>query len=145
MRAVAPDRRPPPAAWGFAGIALLPLLLGFMGYRLGWTAPMRELAEIWALVLLGLFSGVVATSSFLRDRWAAAYLLLIALALAFTGLVLPAAYVMNLAEACSLGFTLVLGVDLWVARAGLMPEWWPRLKLGFTILAVVLLLGPGIV
>ena len=141
MRAVAPDRRPPVQAWGLAALALWPLVAAWAGYRFGWRFPAREVADIWGLVLLGLFAGVIAAATFLRGRWLHAYLLLIGLALLLAVFLLGLA---SLAESVSAGFVLIFGLDLWMARAGLMPEWWPRLKLGVTILAVVLLLAPTI-
>ncbi len=141
MRAAAPDRRPPPASWGLAGLALLPLIACWAGYRYGWAGPAQAACGLWGLVLLGLSAGLIAAPAVLRKHWPLAY--------AAVGVpVLGAALVWfgraDLAEAVSVGLMAILGLDLWAARQGLVPDWWPRLKLGFTVLAVALLLAPMI-
>ena len=54
MRAVAPDRRPPLAAWGLAALSLAPLVVFWAGHRQGWVGSAAESALLWGLVLLGL-------------------------------------------------------------------------------------------
>lgn len=141
MRAVAPDRRPPVAAWGFAALALLPLLASWAGYRYGWGGPVLELGAIWGMALLGLAAGMVAASGSLRGLWGPAYLAVIA---AMTPLPMVWTGTMTLPQALASAFVLILGLDLWAARAGLVPDWWPRLKLGFTVVAAALLLAPDL-
>ena len=139
MRVVAPDRRPPVPAWGFAGLALLPLIVAWAGYRYGWGGPLLDLGALWGLVLLGIFAGMIGASGALRGRWMPAYLALLA---AMVPLMALWTGMMDLPQTVAAGLVLILVLDLWAARAGLMPEWWPRLKLGFTVVAGVLLLAP---
>lgn len=149
MRAVAPDRRPPLAAWGLAALSLAPLVVFWAGHRQGWVGSAAELALLWGLVLLGLSSGLIAAPAVLRKRWLLAYAAVgvPVLGVAALGVVHAGAQLWigsdALMQAVILGLILILGLDLWAARIGLVPEWWPRLKLGFTVLAGVLLLAPG--
>ncbi|MBA4490105.1 hypothetical protein [Paracoccus sp. S1E-3] len=149
MKPVAPDRRPPLAAWGLAALALSPLVVFWAGYRQGWVGSAAEEALLWGLVLLGLSSGLIAAPAVLRRHWPLAYAAVgvpvmgvaaLWLVQAGAGLWIGSAELMR---AEILGLVAILVPDLWAARVGLVPEWWPRLKLGFTILAVALLLAPG--
>ena len=141
MRAVAPDRRPPVAAWGFAALALAPLGLSWAGGRFGWPGPFHAAGVLWAMILLGLSAGMVAGPLALRGRWGGALAALVVLMMTMAVLWSAPA---QLDQAVLLGLALVYLIDLWAARIGLMPEWWPRLKLGFTVVAGALLLSPGI-
>ena len=149
MRAVAPDRRPPPAAWGLAALALAPLVVFWAGHRQGWVGSAAESALFWGLVLLGLSAGLIAAPAVLRKRWLLAYVAVGVPVLGGVGLAViqasPQLWIgsATLMRAETVGLILILGLDLWAARVGLVPEWWPRLKLGFTVLAGVLLLAPG--
>lgn len=139
MRAVAPDRRPPVAAWGFALIAAIPLFVAWIGFRAGWPGPVRELGTFWAFGLLGVSAGMIAAAGGLRGRWVPAYL---ALVLAMLPIMPIWTTHLTAAQAMAAGHVLMLGLDLWMARVGLLPEWWPRLKLGLTVITAALLLAP---
>ncbi|TKW67790.1 MAG: hypothetical protein DI616_05625 [Paracoccus denitrificans] len=138
MKAVAPDRRPPPAAWGLMVLPLLPLSFANMAQRYGWFDGVPYLSGLWSMVLVGICAGLIAAPAVLRGRWLVAYAAMsapiLSLMTLWTG-------ILNAAESVSLGLLLILGLDLWAARAGLVPDWWPRLKLGFTVLAVALLIA----
>lgn len=138
MRPVSPDRRPPPAAWGLAALALAPLFAAWLAHRQGWAGPWREAGDLWAMLVFGLSAGMVAGPALMAGRVGAA-LACVCAALAMLGLML--AGLATLPEAVLLGLTLIWLLDLWAAREGLVPAWFPRLKLGLTVLAAALLLG----
>ena len=141
MRPVAPDRRPPVVAWVFAALALAPLVAAWAAHRDGWAGPWRDLGSLWGMLLFGLSAGMIAAPAIMQGRWGAGFAAL-AVTLAMLGLMWTA--LATLPEALLLGLTLIWLLDLWAARERLVPQWWPRLKLGFTVLAAALLLGPGI-
>ncbi len=138
MRAVAADRRPPVAAWGLAALPILPLAFATLAQRYGWLDGVPYLAGLWSMVLLGISAGLIAAPAVLRDHWLAAYA---AIAVPILSLLALWSGVTNTAEAVIAGLFLILGLDLWAARTGLVPEWWPRLKLGFTVVIAALLLA----
>lgn len=138
MRPVSPDRRPPLVAWGFAALALAPLVAAWAAHRYGWAGPWRAAGDLWAMLVFGLSVGMIAGPALIAGRMGAA-LACVSAALAMLGLML--AGLATLAEAVLLGLTLIWLMDLWAAREGLVPAWWPRLKLGLTVLAAALLLG----
>ena len=138
MRPVSPDRRPPAVAWAMAALALMPLLAAWAAHRQGWAGPWREAGDLWAMLVLGLSAGMVAGPALVAGRAGAATACVTA-ALAMLGLMLTG--LATLPEAVLLGLTLIWLLDLWAAREGLVPAWWPRLKLGLTVLAAALLLG----
>lgn len=138
MRAVSPDRRPPPAAWGLAALTLLPLVFATLAQRYGWFGGVPYLAGVWSMMLVGISAGLIAAPFVLRGQWLAAHG---AIAVPILSLLGTWTGILDIAEAVIGGLVLVLGLDLWAARRGLVPDWWPRLKLGFTVVAVVLLLA----
>ena len=138
MRAVAVDRRPPPAAWGLAALPILPLAFATLSRRYGWFPDVPYLAGMWSMVLLGMAAGMIAAPAVLRGYWLAAYGAVAVPVLSLMGLWSGVTNTMN---SVTLGLVLILGLDLWAARVGIVPDWWPRLKLGFTVVVVTLLLA----
>ncbi|MFV0408886.1 MAG: hypothetical protein ACK5LJ_04060 [Paracoccus sp. (in: a-proteobacteria)] len=141
MRPVAPDRRPPVAAWGFAGLVLLPLIASWFADWFGWLSHVYEAGGLYGLILLGFAAGAIAAPELMRGRWRLAFL---GCAVPVLAMGLLMGFVLDIRQIAALGLVLIFGLDLWAERAGRVPAWWPRLKGGFTILAVALLLGPGI-
>lgn len=138
MRAVAADRRPPPAAWGLAALPILPLAIATLARRYGWFPDVPYLAGMWSMVLLGIAAGMIVAAAVLRGYWLAAYGAVAVPVLSLMGLWSGVA---SIADAVIGGLILILGLDLWAARVGIVPEWWPRLKLGFTVVVAALLLA----
>lgn len=141
MRPVAPDRRPPVPAWGLAGLVLLPLIISWFADRFGWSGHAYELGGLYGLILLGFAAGAIAAPELMRGRWRLAVL---GCAVPVLAISLLMGLVLDIRQVAALGLVLIFGLDLWAERVGRVPAWWARLKGGFTILAVVLLLGPTI-
>lgn len=122
-------------------LPLLPLVFATGAQRYGWFDGVPYLAGLWSMVLLGMSAGLIAAPAALRGLWLAAYAAIMVPVLSLMALWSGLA---NTNNAVIVGLVLILGLDLWAAREGLVPEWWPRLKLGFTALTVALLLAPVI-
>lgn len=141
MRAVSPGKRPPLTAWVFAALMLAPMVWAWWALQSGGAGPAREMGLGWAMLAFALSAGMAAGPAASQGRLGPA---LVALAVILAVLGLTATGVATMAQALMPGFAAVLGLDLWAARAGLFPPWWGRLKAGFTILAITLLLALGL-
>lgn len=142
MRAVAAGRRPPLLAWAFAALMLAPMVWAWWALQQGAPGPAREMGTGWAMLVFALTAGLAAGPAAGQGRLGPA---IAALALILAVLGLTATGLATMAEALMPGFAAVLGLDLWAARAGLFPPWWGRLKAGFTVLVVTLLLALGLI
>lgn len=140
MRPVLAGRRPPLAAWLFAALMLAPMVWAWWALQQGAAAPAREMGMGWAMLVFALTAGLAAGPALAQGRLGPALIALLAIVVV---LGLTVTMLATMAQALMPGFAVVLGLDLWAARAGLLPAWWPRLKAGFTVLAIALLLALG--
>ena len=135
---------PRPALWlGLAG--LLPFLWGaltahvpLLGAFLGPRFMGAELLTGYGIVILAFMSGVIWGFATRADGARAATL--------YTLSVVPALWAFFFGPvslwALAFGFVALLGIDAFVARHGLAPAWWMRLRLLLTgIVTVCLVVG----